>query len=110
MVDVFLNKRCSGPIHSGENFQKAIDSGLIDPEKLSSSTAMKRLGTIEEIGKVVAFLLSDDASYISGGKLIILAACNDSSLLTHWQLIFRSMVVPALYSWRKCRCVWKVRL
>ncbi|KAF4307261.1 Short-chain dehydrogenase/reductase SDR [Botryosphaeria dothidea] len=64
-----INALMPGPIHSGENFQKAIDSGLIDPEKLSSSTAMKRLGTIEEIGKVVAFLLSDDASYISGADI-----------------------------------------
>ncbi|KAH7045174.1 putative short chain dehydrogenase/ reductase [Macrophomina phaseolina] len=64
-----VNALMPGLIHSGENFQKAIDSGLVNPETLSATTAMKRLGTIEEIGKVVAFLLSDDASYISGADI-----------------------------------------
>jgi NAD(P)-dependent dehydrogenase (short-subunit alcohol dehydrogenase family) len=65
----------SGPIHSGANFEKAISLGLADPVKFSAGTCLKRMGTTEEIGKVLAFLMSDDASYITGGMYLI-HACN----------------------------------
>jgi NAD(P)-dependent dehydrogenase (short-subunit alcohol dehydrogenase family) len=32
---------------------------------------MKRLGTIEEVGALVAFLASDDAKYITGTPVLI---------------------------------------
>jgi NAD(P)-dependent dehydrogenase (short-subunit alcohol dehydrogenase family) len=38
---------------------------------LGGSTAMKRLGTPEEVAKVVAFLSSDDASYITGEEIAV---------------------------------------
>jgi len=46
-----------------------------DPETLGKNkiagVPMKRLGSIEEVVKSVAFLLSDDSSYITGTNLII---------------------------------------
>ena len=46
-----------------------------DPEKIIKDIAenipMKRLGTPEEIGKLAAFLASDDSSYITGQGIII---------------------------------------
>ena len=46
-----------------------------DPEKIIKDIAenipMKRLGTPEEIGKLAAFLASDDSSYITGQGIVI---------------------------------------
>lgn len=46
-----------------------------DPEKLAAnkinSVPMKRLGSIEEVIKSTAFLLSEDSSYITGTNLIV---------------------------------------
>jgi NAD(P)-dependent dehydrogenase (short-subunit alcohol dehydrogenase family) len=58
----------SGPIATGENFEKAVAKGLIDKKVLAAGTVLKRMGTTEEVAKVMAFLLSDDASYITGGN------------------------------------------
>lgn len=44
-------------------------SGMKD--YLGGSTAMKRMGTPEEVAKVVAFLSSDDASYITGEEIAV---------------------------------------
>lgn len=34
--------------------------------QLVNDTSLKRLGTVEEVAKVVSFLASDDSSYIDG--------------------------------------------
>jgi NAD(P)-dependent dehydrogenase (short-subunit alcohol dehydrogenase family) len=47
---------------------------LIQHEYLNNynnSVPMKRLGTIEEVVKSVAYLLSDDSSYTTGTNLVI---------------------------------------
>ena len=40
-------------------------------EQVAPRIPMKRQGTPWEIGKAIAFLLSEDASYITGTELIV---------------------------------------
>lgn len=49
--------------------QAAIDRGQRDPAHLAEAAAMNRLVEAEEVGKAAAFLLSDDASAITGVDL-----------------------------------------
>ena len=39
-------------------------------EQLRSTTPLQRLGTPEEMANVIAFLLSEDASYMTGSTVI----------------------------------------
>ena len=64
------NKNIRGPISTGDNFDKAVAAGLVDPEKIAAGTVLKRMGRTEEVAKVIAFLLGDDASYVTGGTYI----------------------------------------
>jgi NAD(P)-dependent dehydrogenase (short-subunit alcohol dehydrogenase family) len=41
----------------------------VDKEKFAAGMMMKRLSATVEVAKVIVFLLSDDASYITEGKL-----------------------------------------
>jgi 3-oxoacyl-[acyl-carrier protein] reductase len=45
--------------------------GLLDRDRILERTPMKRLGKPEEVGRVIAFLLSDDASYITGQTIFV---------------------------------------
>ena len=69
-----------GPINTGENFERAAAAGLVDKVKFAATTAMKRLGKTEEVANVIVFLLSDDASYITGGRFPLLAFLNGFSV------------------------------
>jgi len=66
-----VNAICPGPIET--RMMRAMERGVNpdDPEavhrSLSASTPMRRYGEAEEIAAMVAFLASDDASYITGG-------------------------------------------
>ena len=45
---------------------------------------MGRMGQAEEVAKVVVFLLSDDASFVTGGMYLSLSLCLDLTVLAHW--------------------------
>jgi NAD(P)-dependent dehydrogenase (short-subunit alcohol dehydrogenase family) len=47
-----------------------VDSYPVD-EKTLATIPMKRIGRLEELAKAVAFLISDDASYITGQNLLV---------------------------------------
>ncbi len=46
--------------------QRAIDAGQRDQKLLEDAAAMGRLVRADEVGKVAAFLLSDEASGVTG--------------------------------------------
>jgi len=45
---------------------QAFEGGLVSREKAEQQHALGRLGTPQEIAKVIRFLLSDDASFVTG--------------------------------------------
>lgn len=47
------------------------EKGLVDTRKIERDTPMGRLGRPEEIAKVILFLASKDASYITGTTLMV---------------------------------------
>jgi 3-oxoacyl-[acyl-carrier protein] reductase len=49
----------------------ALDARIVDESRLTGRIPMGRLATAEEIAKPIAFLASDDASYVSGQVLIV---------------------------------------
>lgn len=54
-----------------ERLQRHIDSGQTDPTYLLSTVPLGRFALPKEIGALVTFLASDDASYITGTNVVI---------------------------------------
>ena len=70
-----VNAICPGWIDTDMVRQTAMETNPKNPqdviERLASGIPMERLGTIEEIGDLVAFLASDESKYITGAPIII---------------------------------------
>ena len=67
-MGIRINGICPGPIDT--DMMRSVDGG--DPNarnKIESMVPLGRYGTPEEVGELVAWLLSDKASYISGQML-----------------------------------------
>lgn len=52
------------PGYLDTDMSTSVDSKVMG--RLVDDTSLKRLGTVEEVAKVVSFLASDDSSYIDG--------------------------------------------
>lgn len=61
----------SGPIDT-PIFRDGEAKGLFSSEKASQNTCLLRMGKPDEVAKVLCFLLSDDASYVTGGTFFTL--------------------------------------
>lgn len=56
----------SGPIDT-PIFRDGEAKGLFSSEMTSKATCLGRMGKPDEVAKVLCFLLTDDASYVTGG-------------------------------------------
>ncbi|CAK1586166.1 unnamed protein product [Parnassius mnemosyne] len=66
-----IRVNCVAPGIVATKFSSAITSSEAAKEKSLSIVPMKRLGKPEEIASAVAFLVSDDASYMTGETLVV---------------------------------------
>ncbi len=70
-----VNAICPGYIHTPMAEQIAADSQPEDPASMlrgiKSGVPLGRLGRIEEVGELAAFLASDESSYITGAPVVI---------------------------------------
>ncbi|MEL6177962.1 MAG: SDR family oxidoreductase, partial [Myxococcota bacterium] len=58
-----------GGVEGTEGMKRLMPSGM--REKMLASLPLKRFTTVEEIGQVALFLVSDAAGYISGTTLVV---------------------------------------
>lgn len=59
--------RYRGPIDTAI-FRDGEAKGLFSSEATSKATCLGRMGQAHEVAKVLCFMLSDDASYVTGGS------------------------------------------
>jgi len=73
--NITVNAVCPGYILTPMAKQVAEESDESNPESvlgnLAAAIPMKRMGTIEELGDLVAFLASDESRYITGTQVVI---------------------------------------
>lgn len=62
----YLTESFRGPIDT-KIFRDGEAKGLFNSEIISAGTLMGRMGQAEEVAKVLVFLLSEEASYVTGG-------------------------------------------
>jgi len=72
---ITVNAICPGMIDTDMVRDLAVETNPNDPQSVLKALArgipMGRLGTIEELGELVAFLASDEARYITGTPILI---------------------------------------
>lgn len=51
--------------------ERALDATEQDKEAYAQGVPLRRMGSADEVGRVVAFLASDDASFINGQKIAV---------------------------------------
>jgi len=72
---ITVNAICPGMIDTDMVRNLAVETNPNDPQSVLKALArgipMGRLGTIEELGELVAFLASDEARYITGTPILI---------------------------------------
>ena len=72
---ITVNAICPGMIDTDMVRNMAVETNPNDPQSVLKALArgipMGRLGTIEELGELVAFLASDEAKYITGTPILI---------------------------------------
>ena len=69
--NIRINSVHPGPIDTDMISVRSLEDNL----KRMAQVPMKRLGTKEEIAKLVVFLLSDDSSYMTGSEVAIDGGC-----------------------------------
>ena len=73
--DIRVNAIMPGYIRTPMVDKMAIESSPSNPESvidgIASAIPMKRLGTIEELGELAAFLASNESSYITAQGIVI---------------------------------------
>ncbi len=73
--NITVNAICPGYIDTPMAWSIAKESCPENPQSvidgIASAVPMKRLGTIEELGDLVAFLASDESRYITGTQVVI---------------------------------------
>lgn len=73
--NITVNAVCPGYIYTPMAISIANESNPDDPQSvldgIAAAVPMKRLGTIEELGDLVAFLASDESRYITGTQVVI---------------------------------------
>jgi NAD(P)-dependent dehydrogenase (short-subunit alcohol dehydrogenase family) len=73
--NIRVNAICPGYIHTPMADQIATDSEPKDPDSvldgIRRGVPIGRLGRIDEVGELVAFLASDESSYITGTTIVI---------------------------------------
>jgi len=72
---ITVNAICPGAIETDLVRKAAMETNSDDPQSVIDDLArripMGRLGTIEDLGELVAFLASDESKYITGTPILI---------------------------------------
>lgn len=66
LTSPITNPLRSGPIDT-PIFREGEAKGLFSSERTSQATCLGRMGKAHEVAKVLCFMLTDDASYVTGG-------------------------------------------
>lgn len=76
-LGIRINNVAPGAIETDIN--QALDNDALLKEKLLQNISMGRMGTVEEVAAVVAFLASDEATYVTGSTYLV-----DGGLTYHY--------------------------